>query len=406
MGLLKAGVNAIGTTLHDQWRDLIVCENMDNDTLMMMKTTETGVISKDSLIRVMPGQCAVIINNGKVIDATAESGDYTFDESSSPSFFAGQFGETFKEMWQRFTYGGIAVMRQCVYYFNTKEIIGNKFGTATPIPYQDWSHPIPNQMTGGILPLPLKVKCYGTYTYKIINPAVFLSEIAGTAEIYKKDQLVEQMRSEVMAVFQNVVNQLGNEDSKVPALELPSQTDEIRELMNKDVFDGRIRERGLQIISFNVESVTLDDESNKNIQNYNLSANANLQQGTLTGAYANAVEKAASNPNGVMNGFMGIGMTNMASNGMFGSAISNSNNNSTNSTYNGNNMDNGNNSNNINNGPQSQHNSQTANNNVLPDKENEGIKTESEIWFCTNCGTKNKGKFCMNCGKSKEESAK
>lgn len=403
MGLLKAGVNAIGTTLHDQWKDLIVCENMDNDTLMMMKTTETGVISKDSLIRVMPGQCAVIINNGKVIDATAESGDYTFDESSSPSFFAGQFGETFKEMWQRFTYGGIAVMRQCVYYFNTKEIIGNKFGTATPIPYQDWSHPIPNQMTGGVLPLPLKVKCYGTYTYKIINPAVFLSEIAGTAEIYKKDQLVEQMRSEVMAVFQNVVNQLGNEDSKVPALELPSQTDEIRELMNKDVFDGRIRERGLQIISFNVESVTLDDESNKNIQNYNLSANANLQQGTLTGAYANAVEKAASNPNGAMNGFMGIGMTNMASNGMFGSAISNSNNNA---TYNGNNMDNENNSNNINNEHQSQNNSQTANNNVLSDKENEGIKTESEIWFCTNCGTKNKGKFCMNCGKSKEESAK
>ena len=403
MGLLKAGVNAMGTTFHDQWKDLIVCENMDNDTLMMMKTTEPGVISKDSLIRVMPGQCAVIINNGRVIDATAESGDYTFDESSSPSFFAGQFGDTFKEMWNRFTYGGIAVMRQCVYYLNTKEIIGNKFGTATPIPYQDWSHPIPNQMTGGILPLPVKVKCYGTYTYKIINPAVFLSEIAGTAEIYKKDQLVEQMRSEVMSVFQNVVNQLGNENSKVPALELPSQTDEIRELMNEDVFDGRIRERGLQIISFNVESVTLDDESTKNIQNYNLSANANLQQGTLTGAYANAVEKAASNPNGAMNGFMGIGMTNMASNGMFGSAISNANNNA---TYNGNNMNNGNNLNTINNEYQPQSNSQTANNNVSADKENEEVKTESEIWFCTNCGTKNNGKFCINCGKPKEQSAK
>ena len=366
MGLLRAGVNAIGSTLHDQWKDLIVCENMDNDTLMMMKTTETGVISKDSLIRVMPGQCAVIINNGNVIDATAESGDYTFDESSSPSFFAGQFGATFKEMWQRFTYGGIAPMRQCVYYFNMKEIIGNKFGTATPIPYQDWSHPIPNQMTGGVLPLPVKVKCYGTYTYKIINPAVFLSEIAGTAEIYKKDQLIEQMRSEVMAVFQNVVNQLGNENSKVPALELPSQTDEIKELMNQNVFDGRIRERGLQIVSFNVESVTFDDESNKNIQNYNLSANTNLQQGTLTGAYANAVEKAASNPNGAMNGFMGIGMTNMASNGMFGSAITN----------------------------------------ASSDKKDEDSKTESQIWFCTNCGTKNSGKFCMNCGKAKEESIK
>ena len=144
------------------------------------------------------------------------------------------------------------------------------------------------------------------------------------------------------------------------------QTDEIKELMNQNVFDGRIRERGLQIVSFNVESVTFDDESNKNIQNYNLSANTNLQQGTLTGAYANAVEKAASNPNGAMNGFMGIGMTNMASNGMFGSAITN----------------------------------------ASSDKKDEDSKTESQIWFCTNCGTKNSGKFCMNCGKAKEESIK
>ena len=355
MGLLKASISAIGSTLHDQWKELISCENMDNDTLMVMKTSDTGVITKNSIIRVMPGQSAVIFNNSTVVDATAEPGDYVLDESSSPSFFAGQFGANFKEMWQRFTFNGIAVNRQCVYFFNTKEIIGNKFGTASPIPFQDWSHPIPNQMTGGELPLPVKVKCYGTYTYKIIDPSAFLREIAGTATIYKKDELVDQMRSEVMSVFQNIVNELGNSEHRVPVLELPSQTDEIKELMDKAVYDEQIRRRGLKITAFNVESVTLDDESNKSIQNYNLSANANMQQGTLTGAYANAVEKAASNPNGAMNGFMGVGLTNMASNGAFGTAVSNANNNA-----------------------------------------------NYDTWICKNCGTKNDGKFCKECGQKRE----
>ena len=191
MGLIKSAFKAVGSELHDQWKDLISCENMDNDVLMVRKTTDTGVISKKSIIRVMPGQCAIIMQNGKVLDASAEEGDYIFDESTSPSFFAGNFGAVFKEMWQRFTFGGAAQNQQAVYYFNTKEIMDNKFGTATPIPYQDWSHPVPNQMTGGMIPLAVKVKCYGKYTFKIADPALFMKEIAGTASIYKKDQIVE-----------------------------------------------------------------------------------------------------------------------------------------------------------------------------------------------------------------------
>ena len=216
MGLIKAAIGAVGSTLHDQWKEVISCENMDNDTLMKQVTTDTGVITKNSLIRVMPGQCAVIMQNGKVLDASAVEGDYTFDESTSPSFFAGQFGDVFKEMWQRFTFGGDAANRQSVFYFNTKEILDNKFGTANPVPFQDWSHPVPNQMTGGVLPLAVKVKCFGKYTFKIADPALFMKEVAGTAVEYKKDQIVEQMRSEVVGTFQNVLNELGTEKYKVP----------------------------------------------------------------------------------------------------------------------------------------------------------------------------------------------
>lgn len=318
MGLIKAAVGAVGGTLGDQWKDLISCEDMGNDTLMVKKTTESGQISKDSRIIVAPGQVAVIYDSGTILDATAEEGSYNFDQSTSPTFFAGQFGDVFKEMWTRFTYGGTPNKEQAVFFFNIKEIKDNKFGTGNPIPFQDWSHPIPNQMTGTMTPLRVQVRCYGKYTFKISDPAIFMRNHAGTADVVKKDDLVEQMRSEVIASFQNVLNELGTSNHKVPVLELPSNTDEIKKTMDDKVFDAPIRERGIQLVSFSVESVTLDDESTKKIDNYELSSNSFMQQGTLVGAYSNAVQDAANNANGAANGVLGVGMMNMASGGMIG----------------------------------------------------------------------------------------
>ena len=176
MGLIKAAVSAVSSTLKDQWKEAIRCEEMTNDVLMVKKTTPTGVITNKSTIIVAPGQCAIIYDNGRVIDATAEEGVYNFDSSSSPSFFAGQFGAVFKEMWQRFTYSGATAKQQAVFFFNIKEIMDNKFGTPAPVPFQDWSHLIPNQMTGNTIPLRVGLKCFGKYTFKIENPALFMNE--------------------------------------------------------------------------------------------------------------------------------------------------------------------------------------------------------------------------------------
>lgn len=323
MGLIKAAAAAVGSTLHDQWKEYIRCDDLGQDILMKRVSTPNGVISKDSAIQVAPGQIAVVFQNGQILDATAEEGIFTFDQSTSPSFFAGQFGAVFKEMWERFTYNGGTFKEQAVFYINAKEIMDNKFGTSAPIPFQDWSHPIPNQMTGSISPLRVEVKCFGKYTFKISDPAVFMSRVAGTAEEYRKDELCEQMRSEVIGAFQNVLNELGNSEHKTPVLELPSSTDEIKKVMDEKVFDQPIRNRGLNIVGFVVESVTLDDESNQKIDNYELSSNQFMQQGTLTGAYANAVQDAAKNEVGAMNGFLGVGMMNMASGGMMGDAAAN-----------------------------------------------------------------------------------
>lgn len=369
MGLIKATVGAVGSTLHDQWKEALRCDEMGNDILMKKVTTKNGVISNGSAIIVGPGQCAIIFDNGRVIDATAEEGYYKFDTSSTPSLFEGEFKGMFKEMWQRFTFNGASAKLQAVFFFNIKEIINNKFGTPAPVMYDDWSHAIPNQMTGETIPLSVFIKCFGTYTFKITNPATFMNEIAGISDEYRKDELLEQMRSEVMDSFEKVLNQLGCVN-KIPVRSLPSQKDKVKEIMAEGNYDEAIQKRGISITGFNIESVSLDEESQEKINNYELSSNAYIQQGTMVGAYAQSMKDAANNQNGATNGFVGVGMANMASGGMMGGATTSpwqnatpAQNNSTNNT------------------------------------------TSTETWECPNCKKQVNGNFCPDCGAKKPEKA-
>lgn len=378
MGLIKAAKGAIGSTLKDQWKEAIRCEDMTNNILMMKKTTPTGVISNGSVIIVEPGQCAIIYDNGKVVDATAEEGEYVFDTSSTPSFFAGQFGETFKEMWERFTYNGASSKEQSVFFFNTKEILENRFGTATPIPFQDWSHPLVNEMTNSISPLRLEIKCFGKYTFKISNPALFMSEMSGTSDMYTKTELVEQIKAEMIGILQNLINELGNSVHKIPVLELPSQTDEIKEIIDERECDQPIRKRGLSLVSFIIESVTLTDESEEKIDNYEYSTNSYLQKGRMVDAYSNAIENAASNSHGVLNGMMGVGIVNMTSDGMLKDVA--------NKAFG--------------------HTSENSDNNKDDKWECSNCKKVVSGAFCCHCGAKRiEEKHCKHCGEKAEENA-
>ncbi len=364
MGLIKAIAGSIGGTLSDQWLDLIKCDNMDMDTLMVKQTTKSGQISKGSRILVAPGQVAVIYDSGSVLDATAEEGVYTFDQSSSPSFFGGQFGPVFKEMWQRFTYGGTPAKEQAVFFFSIKEILDNKFGTATPIPFQDWSHAIPNQMTNSWQPMRVNVRCYGKYTFKLDDVAAFMRIHAGTANVVKKNDITEQMRAEVMAAFQNVLNEMGNSQHRVPVLELPSYTDEIKGVMDEKVFDAPIRARGVKLIGFAIESVSLDEESQAKIDRYEYSSNAMMQQGKII----DVMETAAGNEAGAAGAFMGLGMANMGSGGMTGAAMQNA--------WNG----------------------QGGQTTYDPYGQGGGQPQAPQGVPCPNCGTMITGKFCPECG--------
>ena len=406
MGLIKAAGQAIGSTFGDQFLSGISCEDMGNEILMVKKEDKNGTIAKGSRIMVAPGQVAVLYDSGKILDATAEPGIYTFDASTTPSFFAGQFGPVFKEMWERFKFGGAIAKEQAVFFFNAKEIVGNKFGTPNPVPYRDWGHALLNARTGGYTPMRLDIKCYGTYTFRIVDHATFMMNIAGNAEIYKKTMLVEQMRSEVVASFTNVLNSLSEDAYKIEALALPNKTDEIKDIMAKENFDGPITNRGISIVSFAVESVTLTEESKEKIDKYELAGDQFQQQGVLTDAYANAVQKAAGNSAGAMTGFMGMGMMNVNTGNPFGTVTANVANTTNYATPNqeaynaavtpnmpGSQI------------PNTPANQQQAEPVTAQTNEAVAVAPNNEKWVCK-CGAENEGKFCTSCGMSKVDATK
>ena len=388
MGLIKSALESvlgvagqsISSTMGDQFLTVIKCDDMGNDLLMKKITDSNGALAKGSRIIVAPGQVAVIYDSGKILDATAEPGTYQFDQSTTPSFFAGQFGAVFKEMWERFKFGGAVAKEQAVFFFNVKEIVGNKFGTPNPIPYKDWGHALLNARTGGFTPMMVDIKCFGTYTFRINNPAQFMMQMAGSANEYRKDALVEQMRSEVVGAFQNILNSLSEPEHKIEALSLPNKTDEIKNIMSEQNFDGAIQNRGVGLVSFVVESVTLTEESKENIRKYELAGDQFQQQGTLTQAYANAIQDAAKNENGAMNGFVGMGMMNMQSGNVFGATTAAV-------------------ANNVNYPNPNQAAAQQATQPVVGGVVAGGAPVGA--WKCPKCGTDNTGKFCMECGEPK-----
>jgi membrane protease subunit (stomatin/prohibitin family) len=307
-------MDSIKSTLADQLETIITCEDMGNHILMVKKTKQSGIIRNGSRIVVNPGQLAVLVDNGRVIDAAAEQGVFEFQSEASPSFFAGDFGGVFKEMWTRFIFGGGTWQDQAVYFVNIKEIIDNGFGTPAPVMYRDWEHQAENsRMPGTFLPLRVAMKCRGNYTFEINEPALFMQKIGGTAPIYQKDELCGQIRQEIIAVFQAVLNSLCNEQNKVFPMDLPAQSFLIKQMMDQQMFDQAIRARGLRIVGFNVVNVDLDDESKKKVDEFLREGDTRTQQARMV----TAAQLAAANEAGAGVGFFNMGMMNQGAHGMF-----------------------------------------------------------------------------------------
>ncbi len=353
MGLVKAISGAISTTLSDQWEDYVSCPSMDNNTLVVKKTTKSKQISSSSRIQVSPGQVAIIFDSGKILDATAEEGIYTFDSSSSPSLFAGQFGAVFKEAWQRFTYNGEPAKEQAIYYVNVKEIFDNKFGSSSPIPYDD---PVYHD---------IRIRYHGSYTFKISNPLVFFNNVVGNvSDVYTKEQLMEQANAEFLTCIAGAIGKCAADGIKYSYL--TNEQQRIANYMN-DALDEKWKElRGMEVVSVALDTPVPDDKSNERIEKFADSRFYSSQEnaaGRMVDATANALEGAANNQNGAAAGFMGVGLMNSAAGNIFG-------------------------------GQSPVAFTQPSNNSVAT------ISTTSNAnkKFCANCGQELTGKFCSNCG--------
>lgn len=319
MGLIKAIITAAGGTAADQWKEYFYCDALDQDTLMKKGQKRTGqkssntkgnenVITNGSLIAVNEGQCMIIVDQGKVVEFCAEAGEYTYDLSSEPSLFAGDLSEailqTFAQIGKRFTFGGDAPTDQRIYYFNTKEIMGNKYGTASPVPFR-----VVDTNIG--LDVDISIRCNGEYSYKITDPLLFYTNVCGNVSAdYKKSEMDSQLKSELMTALQPAfarISAMGIRYSAVPA-----HTMELADALNEVLSEKWSRLRGISIVAFNINAMRASEEDEAMIKEMQKAAtlrNPGMAAATLVGAQAEAMKAAASNKaTGPMMAFAGMNM--------------------------------------------------------------------------------------------------
>lgn len=315
MGLIRAAITATSSSLRDTWKDYFVCESL-SDSLLMIKGTKKGpgslfgnrndVITNGSGIVVADGQCAIVVDDGLVVEVANEPGNYTFSTDKSPSIFDGGFKglkDTFEQMVERFTYGGETNRSQAVYYINTKEIFGNMYGTATPIPFRFKDDKLNIDMD-------VSLRCNGEYSIRITNPILFYKNVAGNRFQYEKNNLDNQLRSELLTALQPALAGLANRGVG-RYYEIPSHTYELVDELNGILSNKWSKLRGISIVSFGINSITPTDDDLKRIQNLQEGASlkdANAAAGVLAAAKAQAMRDAANNANGAVTGFMGVNM--------------------------------------------------------------------------------------------------
>ena len=326
MGLIKAGIGALGGTLADQWKEFFYCEAMDKEVLVTKgnkrvsgRSSNTkgndNIISNGSGIAVADGQCMMIVEQGKIVEVCAEPGEYTFDTSTEPSIFAGNLGksiiDTFKTVGKRFTYGGDTGKDQRIYYFNTKELLDNKFGTPNPVPFR-----VVDSKIG--LDVDVSIRCSGVYSYRIADPLLFYTRVCGNVtETYTRNELDSQLKAEFISALQPAFARLS--DLELRPNQIVAHNTDLENAMNEALSVKWGELRGLKVVSIALGSVTLppeDAEMIKQLQRTAVLQNPNMAGATLVGAQADAMKDAANNSAGAMTGFMGMGMAMNAGGGM------------------------------------------------------------------------------------------
>lgn len=398
MGLIKAALGSVGGILGDQWREYFYCDSMDETVLVRKGRKRTGgrssntkgsdnIITNGSVIAVNEGQCMMIVEQGKIVEFAAEPGEFTWDSSTESTIFYGVLGKGLENSWEnlmrRFTFGADTAKDQRVYYFNLKEIIGNKYGTPTPVPFR-----VVDANIG--LDMDVSIRCNGEYSYRISDPMLFYQNVCGNVtQDYTRSQLDSQLKSEFLTALQPAFARISAQGVRYSAL--PGHTMELAEAMNSVLSAKWSGLRGIRVVSVGVNSVTASAEDEATIKELQKSAvfrNTNMAAAHMVQAQAEAMKTAAANKNGAMMGFMEMNMAQSA--GGFDA----------NALYR------------MGQQPAGQQPAPAANSwKCSCGAENTGkfcaecgAPKPVEGWVCA-CGSVNKGKFCPECGAKKPAAA-
>ncbi|WP_315505922.1 SPFH domain-containing protein [Oribacterium parvum] len=397
MGLVRAAGAALSTMMGDQWREYFYCNALDNDTLMLKGEKRIGpkssntkgadnIISNGALIAVNDGQCMIIVEQGAIVEVCAEPGEFVFDSSTEPSIFYGDLGEnlvnSFKTFVKRFSFGGDTAKDQRIYYFNTKEIIGNKYGTANPVPFRVLDKNID-------LDIEIALRAHGEFTFRLMDPILFYKNLAGNVEKdYKKQEIESQLRSELLTKLQPAFARIA--ESGVRYYQITAHTDELGQILNELLSKSWGEHYGIEMTAFGISSVTApeeDIEMIKQLQKNAVYRNATMAAANLTAAQADAMRAAASNEStGPMMAFAGMNMANQVGGFNAGNLYAMG---------------------------AEQQNAAAANANTPAGNAESpapaaaasvaGVATASD-WTCPKCGHEhNSGKFCSECGTAKAE---
>ena len=368
MGLIKAIGSAIGGSLADQWLEVIEPNEMSDNTVFTngvpvrkddrrssnRKGTE-DIISNGSIVHVYPNQFMMLVDGGKVVDYTAEEGYYKVDDSSMPSLFNGTFKDALFESFQRIKFGGVTPSKQKVFYINLQEIKGIKFGTSNPLNYFD-----------NFYNSELFLRTHGTYSIKITDPLLFFAEAIPKNENRVEIQDInEQYLSEFLEALQAAMNQMSVDGIRIS--HVPSRGRELSAYMAQILDEEWKKNRGMEVKSVGIASISYDDESKELINMRNKGAmlgDPSVREGYVQGSVARGLEAAGSNEGGSMGAFLGMGLG-MQNAGSFMGTSSQAN--------------------------QKQMEQQA-------EKQPETAPKKANEWFCAECGAKNTGKFCAECG--------
>ena len=381
MGLIAAGIGDASGVLKDAWRDYIYCDALPANVLMTKgkrrqknNKGDDNIITNGSIIAVNEDQCMIIVHQGEIIEFCAEPGEFLYDSEGEPSILYGKFGagikETFAQIGKRFTFAGNAANDLRTYFFNTKEIMGNKFGTPTPVPFR-----VVDTNIG--LDTDISVRCNGEYSYRISDPLRFYKNVAGNVpESFTRDKIDSQLKSEFLTALQPAfakISELGIRYSAVPG-----HTKELANAMREELSGDWEDIRGLRVERVGINTIAALPEDEQRIKTLQMTAvmrDPNMRAANANMGTVDAMKTAAGNTAGAMTGFMGMNMASMAGGGMGQNQPG---------FYDG-----------MGQPYQAPQNYQVAANGGFG-------KPGQGGWTCE-CGTKNTGKFCMNCGKPKPQ---